>query len=358
LKLRLFLIIFVFSFSIFLSKIFGKNNVAHAFDSTSVYLPLISKSEQRYVLLGLYPTGWMGDQKVIDSQLHSISNWSGKRISIAGTFIGITEHTEGGINLQLNKIYENGYTPFINIMTNYTAEEYSSGKADFHIIEWAKRFKNVVSLDERIAYIALMPEMNGFWVRYGNDPENYIKSLKLTQRIFREQGVPEESVKWVFAPNGWSYDEHKFENYYPGDGFVDIVSFSSYNFGYCPAQAEWPGWISMQEAVEPYVERFNTLAPDKPIFLAQTGTTAFTGNGLDENAKNQWLKDGYSYLAEDNRIRAIIYFNIEDDKCDLAIYRTWETQYAKFYNGYKEGVQSSVFRYFSPAELKNINLSP
>lgn len=349
------LLIILLVFSLEISSI---NKSVEANQESKIYLPLIIKSEQKPVLLGLYPTGWMGDQKVIDSQLHEISNWSEKRITIAGTFIGITEHTDGGINLPLTNIYENGFTPFINIMTDFTAEEFASGKANYHIAEWAKRFKQVVSVDGRIAFIALMPEMNGFWVSYGNDPIHYKESLILVQRIFKEQGVPQDSIRWVFAPNGWSYPEHNFEYYYPGDEFIDIVGFSSYNFGYCPAQAAWPGWISMEETVASYVKRMQIMAPDKPIFLAQTGTSAFTKYGYNEDAKSQWLQEGYSYLAENSSIRAIIYFNIEDEMCDLAIFRTWESDYFTRYNGYKEGVQSSVFKYYSPAELKLLQLVP
>jgi len=357
-KISIYFISLLTILSIFSFRISSTNNGVEANQESKIYLPIIIKSEQKPVLLGLYPTGWMGDQKVIDSQLHEISNWSGKRITIAGTFIGINADINGGIIYPLTKIYENGYTPFINIMTDFTAEEYASGKANDYITVWAKGLKQVVSDGERMAFIALMPEMNGFWVNYGNDPTHYKESIILTQEIFKLQGVPQDSIRWVFAPNGWSYPDQIFEYYYPGDEFIDIVGFSSYNFGFCPAQADWPGWISMKETVESYVKRMQILAPDKPIFLTQTGTSAFTSNGLNEDAKNQWLREGYSYLAENSNIRAIIYFNIEDEMCDLALFRTWETEYFTRYNGYKEGVQSSVFKYYTPAELKLLHLAP
>lgn len=99
------------------------------------------------------------------------------------------------------------------------------------------------------------------------------------------------------------------------------------------------------------------MLPGKPIFITQTGTTAFDSNGLNEVAKNDWLREGYQYLASDPEIQAILYFNIEDSTCDLAIYRTWPSNYAQFYQGYKDGIQSPVYQYFSPLELKSGALS-
>jgi len=324
----------------------------------TIYLPIISKGRIKPIILGLYPTGWMGDQAVVDSQLNDLEDWSEKKITLAGTFIGITETTDGAINQQLNKIYENGYTPFINIMTDKTAAEFANGNLNKDIILWANKFKQVVDIPGRVAYIALMPEMNGSWVSYKYDPENYKKSMVLLQNIFYSQGIQRDTVKWVFAPNGWSFPDHNFEYYYPGDEFIDVVGFSAYNFGYCPAQAAWPGWISLQSAVEGYIFRAQKMAPEKPIFITQTGTTAFDSNGLNENAKNDWLREGYQYLAAESRIQAILYFNIEDSTCDLAIFRTWPSDYAKFYPGYKDGIQSPVYQYFTPGEIKSGALFP
>jgi hypothetical protein len=348
--------LFFFALLISFSKVSDYDHEVTANQESKIYLPIIFKSQPKTVLLGLYPTGWMGNQEVIDSQLNELSIWSGKQITIAGTFIGIEDPTVWDINIPLTKIYENGYTPFINIGTKFTAEQFASGDANIHIVEWAKLFKQVVSEEERMAFIALMPEMNGDWVVYGYDPTNFIKSFRLIQRVFLEQGVPKDSVKWVFAPNGWSFPVHNFEYYYPGDEFVDVVGFSSYNFGYCGASTYWK---SLQIGVEPYVERMQNLAPGKPIFLTQTGTSAYTSKDvINDGAKNLWLKNGYSYLANISSIKAIIYFNIEGRGCDFAIYRTWETDYLTKYIGYKEGIQSNVFKYFSPAELKLQPLSP
>lgn len=351
------LILFFLSLALLISFSNATNYIyeVKADQESKIYLPIIFKSQPKSILLGLYPTGWMGNQDVIDSQLNEFSNWSAKRITLAGTFIGIEDPTVWDINIPLTKIYENGYTPFINIGTKFTAEQFASGDANIHIAEWARLFKQVVSDEDRVAFIALMPEMNGDWVIYGYDPKNFIDSFRLIQRIFLEQGVPKDSVKWVFAPNGWSFPKHNFEFYYPGDEYVDIVGFSSYNFGYCGASTYWK---SLQKGVESYVERMQILAPRKPIFLTQTGTSAFTEYGMNDNAKNLWLKEGYSYLANNSSVKAIIYFNIEGNNCDFAIYRTWETNYNTRYIGYKEGVQSSVFKYYSPAELKLLPLVP
>ncbi len=46
--------------------------------------------------------------------------------------------------------------------------------------------------------------------------------------------VPAGSVRWVFAPNGYSLPADPFEEYYPGDAVTDVIGFSSYNYGFYP----------------------------------------------------------------------------------------------------------------------------
>jgi hypothetical protein len=152
--------------------------------------------------------------------------------------------------------------------------------------------------------------MNGDWVDYYGDSANYKLAYKRIQQIFQEQGVPENSVSWVFAPNGWSdpaKPEDKFENFYPGDAIVDVVAFSAYNYGYCPAQ--WGRWDTFDLAFKPFLDRMHAMAPGKPIFIAQTGTVKRGPSGDDEALKDQWLVETFADLANYPGVRAILYYN-------------------------------------------------
>src|SRR5262245_54263633 len=158
--------------------------------------------------------------------------------------------------------------------------------------------------------------MNGYWVAYGQDPVNFKLAYKRIQDIFAQQGVPASAVSWVFAPSGYGEPGHNFEVYYPGNSLVDVLAFSSYNFGTCVWA--WPAWDTFATAFKPYLDRLRTMAPSKPIFLAQTGSVNWGGD------KNAWLDDSYTQLAAYPAFRAVIYFhkrNYEGLPCDPAEWR-------------------------------------
>jgi beta-mannanase len=177
--------------------------------------------------------------------------------------------------------------------------------------------------------------MNGSWVTYGLDPENFKLAWHRIQDIFAAEGVPESAVQWVFAPNGWSQPGHDFENYYPGDDSVDVVGFSAFNFGACVAGS--PSWDTFEEAISPYLTRMRVMAPDKPIFLAQTGTVEQGGD------KDAWLIESFAGLANAPGLRAIIYFNVAKDepsapRCHPVDWRVYDPQIGSGYQGFLEGV--------------------
>jgi hypothetical protein len=94
------------------------------------------------------------------------------------------------------------------------------------------------------------------------------------RQIFEEEltkrGAPITAVSWVFAPNSWSESGDEFEDYYPGTDVVDVVSTTGFNFGGCPGPNAV--WDTFDRALKPYLDRLGRMAPDKPQFIAETGT--------------------------------------------------------------------------------------
>jgi hypothetical protein len=306
------------------------------------------------IMLGIYPTGWTGLQSTLDEEVHSLDSWAGKRLSLVGTFMGIQVPNYGThITGHLRLIWDNGYTPFVNLMTSRSAYDIAAGKEDTALKNWARAFVAYATGDggKRMAFIAPLPEMNGDWVSYGLHPENFQSAFRRIRRIFAEQGVPSESVRWVFAPNGYSRPEDPpFERYYPGDDQVDVVGFSSYNFGYCPANP-YKNWKLAGKVFGPYASRMRSMAPTKPIFITQTGTTAYASTGFSVEKKNDWLIESYGYLAVEPAVSAILYFNIKSD-CDFPIYLSGSIAY----EGYSEAIRSGSFDYIQPPDLAKADL--
>ncbi|MEH2335212.1 hypothetical protein [Nostoc sp.] len=298
------------------------------------------------VLLGLYAPDYLGNQSKIDSELRQVDQWVGKRHSIAGFFLDIEDSNPAyNIPVPLKQLRQNGYTAFINLKSTRSAAQIARGDVDSSLQKVAKAYADWANAGEgRIAFIAPLQEMNITGEAYSKDPQNYKLAYQRIQKIFKEAGVSSQTIRWVFAPNGWSENnEHRFENYYPGDKSVDVVAFSSYNWGYC-SNSSWKHWNSPKEAFEPYIKRMKVMARSKPIFIAQTASTSNTQNGLQKNAKDQWLQDSYTQLSRMG-VKAILYFNINKE-CDWAI----NSNSGKS-AGYKDAVNNPAFGYLSPAEL-------
>jgi len=280
------------------------------------------------VLFGVYPGGNLQTAAVIDKMV-SMDAWlasnGASMIAIAGDFISITLNPGWNVEHELAGAWDNGYIPFVNLMPSSpweatygyyrpecdTSQEIANGDCNESIATWANYYKQWAG-DNKMAYIAPLPEANGDWTSYSTTGPIFVNAFRRIQDIFAEQGVPDSAVKWVFAPNGWhdsNYNWRRFENYYPGDAYVDVVAFSSYNYGGCPEK--WAGWSTYQEIFEPYLLRMTAMAPSKPIFISQTGTVGVPVNPEDPTQnKDDWVRDVFRDLADYPNLKAILYFNI------------------------------------------------
>jgi beta-mannanase len=321
-------------------------------------LPAVFKDHHAWnsshpMLTAIYPKGWPGLQTTMDDEVHPMDTWANKRSSIIATYVDIeNDYPPSHVKSQLETIWENGYTPFVNMPSSRTASAIASGKADAGIRNWAIAYKQYAEEGGgRRAFIAPLQEMNGYWVTYGLDPSNFKLAYRRIQTIFAQEGVPANSVWWTFAPNGYG---DTFENYYPGQDYVDVVAFSSYNFGYNPNNP-WPRWETGQEIYAPYLDRMRVMAPTKPIIVAQTGTTAYTSSGYSIPAKDQWLRDTYLYSSNYSGLLAIIYENaVNYQGYDWPIYVPGVP--SKQFQGYVDALVNPDICYIPPNELKTLDL--
>lgn len=267
--------------------------------------------DQPDVFLGMYTSSAL---QITASEIGEVDSWLSAnglstKVSIAGTFMDIEfPNPDWNIPHDLDAAWDKGAVPFVNLAVGTagtgprSAFEVANGDIDDAIRAWARIFANWSHGGAKRAFIAPLQEMNASWVTYGLDPTYYKLAYAHIQEIFRQEGVPDSAVLWVFAPNGWSESGHEFERYYPGDEVVDVVGFSAFNFGACVASGE--GWDTFEIAIEPYLDRIELMAPSKPIFLAQTGTVEQGGD------RGKWLMDSFDKLAASPMFQGLIYFNV------------------------------------------------
>jgi hypothetical protein len=324
-----------------------------------IYIPLVRKPRTK--LIGMYFQGAsLISQDSYDTIINPANDWSGGKLSIIGTFMNT--YIDGNYYFHvagtLDQIWENNYVPFVNLQISASSYEIASGKKDQEIHNWALAYKTYAegpNGEERIAFIAPLQEMNscqqaGCWTQWGGDPGNYKIAYRRIRQIFDQVGIPINSVRWVFAPNGWSHYkyDYPFENYYPGHEFVDVVAISAYNFGGCTTST-WkspevvfnnPNHIHLSEGS--YLDRLREMAPAKKIFIAQTGTAGYG------TAKNLWLDEAYDYLGNYPGVSGVLYFNIRT-QCEWRVYAPPGVEYP----GYVQGVYNSIYTRETPQEIRD-----
>lgn len=312
-------------------------------------------------LLGVIPQGWITSD-VIQDELVALDNWTGKHTTIAGLPSDFEDPNRIYIPTQLNLLWNAGYTPYINLGIGYfssaSAYAIASGIYDAAITAWAQYYASWAT-SGKWAFIALLPEMNVPWTTYGMDPVNYRMAYARVQQIFAQAGVSSSSVRWVFSANSWV--QIPYENYYPGDSLIDVVGFMALNHGFCPDSLH-PSWTTdsnwnLQDVVYGFALReLRVMAPGKPIFVTQTATSAYIGlNQVNSEAKNQWLRDSYAYLARQQDVKAVLYYNFTQSSfdCDWEVFKVGSSQYT----GYRDAVSAQRYGYLTPDELGRVDWS-
>jgi len=325
--------------------------------TSSVYLPIILKPKDRDpIMLGISPRSyWLPTlPDALTQEFATVDGWSGKRLSLACVYHSFDQSSI--VAYMLSTIWDSGYTPLVNLATNqFSIQEIAAGDMDSQIHAWAKAYAIFANHGQRMAYLLPLQEMNGYWTEYGDsNPAYFISAYKRIVNIFAAEGVPSNSVQWVFAPNGLSAPGWPdFEAYYPGDAIVDGTAFSSFNYGYHPTNP-YPKWENPDQIYTDYINRMNEMAPGKPIFLAQMGTTAYGPYGYDEALKNQWLIDAYTLFAQLEGVRGILYYN-DHNRFDWSFYRPAS---GAIFPGYIEGISPNIYQYISPTKLRDLTASP
>ena len=307
-----------------------------------------SPSSDLPLLAGIYTAGFVGDTSILQTQVQDVDAFS-QQHSLVGIFIDLEAHNpDYDIPVALGQLSDNEYTGFLNFTSKRSAKDIASGRIDRDIVKVARAYKKwTEQVENPITFVAPLPEMNGAWETYGQTPVLFKQAYQHIQDIFSEVNVPRDSIRWVFAPNGWSESGHEFERYYPGDHNVDIVAFSAYNWGYC-SNASWKEWQSPEVVFGPYIARMKQMATGKPIFIAQTATTSMTRLGQNTQAKDEWLTQAYGYLV-DAGVRAVMYFNI-DKECDWAVFSSQRLPVF----GYQQSITNPGIRYQSPEIISTV----
>jgi hypothetical protein len=160
-------------------------------------------------------------------------------------------------------------------------------------------------------------EMNGNWFAWmegvnGNASGESVAAWRHVHDIFREVGAT--NATWVWCPNVDPYGNlHDLASLYPGDAYVDWTGLDGYNWGTNPAHNDQ--WLSFEQLYRSTYEYIaGTLAPSKPLAIAEIGSTESGGS------KAAWIRDALASIASGYpKVGAVLWFEKYDNGMDWPI---------------------------------------
>jgi Glycosyl hydrolase family 26 len=189
----------------------------------------------------------------------------------------------------------------------YRLRRIASGTFDSYIRSWATGLKALGTT----VYLRPMHEMNGNWYPWAgtvnrNSPARYVAAWRHMWRIFDEVGA--HNVRWVWSPLAEDVPAtraNRFERYYPGSRYVDVLALDGYNWG--SDYPQYGGWRSFATIFGRAFGRISKLGP-QPIWIGETASAPEGGD------KAQWIRDMLAWVSARPRIAALVWFNVVKER--------------------------------------------
>ena len=216
---------------------------------------------------------------------------------------------------EFDKIRAHGAIPFFSWNSgsypvevhqpNYTLASIIEGRHDAYLRRWAAKARAW----GHPFFLRFNWEMNGDWFPWsegvnGNRAGEYVAAWRHVHDLFDAEGA--RNVTWVWCPNV-DVDDNMTDltHLYPGDGYVDWTGLDGYNWN--------QPWRTFETLFASTYGRISKLAPDKPMVVAETGSTEVGGD------KARWISAMFDSLPRFALVRAVLYFDKYDSAMDWPI---------------------------------------
>jgi beta-mannanase len=185
----------------------------------------------------------------------------------------------------------------------YSLDRIAAGDFDARITEWG----NALAAWGQPVMLRFAHEMNGDWYPWaeavnGNQPGDYVQAWRHVHDVVASTGA--SNVQWVWSPNVPYWGSTDLAGLYPGAGYVDVVALDGYNWGTSTA---WSSWVSPEDLFAPGIAQLRSLAPDKPILVAETASSEAGGS------KAAWNTSLVAYLAAQPDVMGFVWFHLQKE---------------------------------------------
>lgn len=263
-----------------------------------------------YIYLGMWTQGFFDPASgtLHPEALHTLENTIGKKVAIAHYYRGWDSLDSTVFLNELNTISENGWRPMIsanpyffdrckaNGLTLY--KTIANGACDDFLHSVGKNFQKFGKLVFfRFAWEMNTDSMEWAISKTGNSSADFISAWQRIHAIFYQEDA--SNVLFVFSPNAGGNVSYK--DIYPGDVFVDWVALDGYNWG---TTQTWSKWESFSSVFRSSYYQLISVAPNKPVMIAETNTTDQGGD------KAKWYQDTFSQILYNfPKIKAVVVYN-------------------------------------------------
>ncbi|WP_051059094.1 glycoside hydrolase family 26 protein [Nocardiopsis lucentensis] len=149
-------------------------------------------------------------------------------------------------------------------------------------------------------------------------PDEFVRSWRHVVDLYREEGA--DNVIWVWNVTGWRDNLDRLPGLWPGNDYVDWISFEAYNMTGCDLMPHWDGVHSFEDALRPAYEWIQEQGPEhgidpgKPIMIGEMGTT-----DIGPRETLRWYADIPDVLRRYERVRAVKVWDNRVSGCDFRI---------------------------------------
>ena len=257
------------------------------------------------ILHGVYPGGFSGaEDDFSELDLISYERAVGKKVDFVYFSHNWYKSREFPKHT-VDWIYKRGSVPYIRLMLRsgpamasleklYTLDNINAGMFDEDLINWFK----VARSYKRPMFVDFGVECNTDWFSWSGalnggkvGPRKFRIAYRRIIDLSRKYGV--RNILWTFhvddddVPNvTWNY----FENYFPGDDYIDLFTVSIYGM-LTPVDTEVRIFSKQLDKI---YSRFQKLNPSKKVMVIEFGTTLNNSNQNQEEWAEEALTTIYS----------------------------------------------------------------
>lgn len=160
---------------------------------------------------------------------------------------------------------------------------------------------------------------------------DFVAAYRHVHDVFQRAGA--ENVVWIWWIMGYMGHTGWYHGLYPGDRYVDWISYDPYDFNTCKGG----GFKTPEQSVMPFLTWLDGsgIGDGKPVMLSEFGS-----HGVD---RHDWYVGLGDVVKKAERIKAIVSFNSNPGGCDTRV-----TNSAGNWRGFATLAGDPYFRQPSP----------